>query len=104
MPLPEFVMEKLIDALAVVVARLDNWGASMMSAHNREWMRRGQAAVLSRDETEVRRCLAECALVLDELADAKDDRGNLRPLELAHEALTLVHRVETAHLNRKAWA
>jgi hypothetical protein len=85
-------LAQAIDALAAVLALLVDWDAHNTSPERHEWILRGQEAVMSREPTAVRSCLANCCVMLDDLADAKTDQRTFDVVLAAHDALLAVQR------------
>jgi hypothetical protein len=73
MPLPAAVLDRAIAALGQVVVLLEEWRAGERSDYRARWLEAGKAAIILRDEAPVRAALAECSIILDTMADSKDD-------------------------------
>ena len=94
-------LNRAVDALAAVCALLTKWEVPTLSEFKQGVLARGQAAVTSRVENEVRFALAECAVLFDEMADSRDDPDTLGVLNACSDALAAIQR-ETVK-NAKGW-
>jgi hypothetical protein len=101
-PLPHAVLTQATDALACVLSLLTEWGAHELTPYKRAWMEEGQRAVTSREEYPVRESLLELLLILNELADSKDDEVTFRVVAQGHAAMDAIRKANITRGRRVA--